>query len=117
MLLFVVARPEIEWIVMDEILAEYSEVPARPKFGLPASLLASWRRFLRSATTRIELPRVVPLLRDRKDARFLACALAGSADFLIKGDRDFESARRLVCTTIVSVPTFEKHVCAVWDAR
>lgn len=48
--------------------------------------------------------------RDRKDAKFLACALAAEADFLITGDSDFKEAQTLVNTTIISVSLFNKLV-------
>ena len=44
--------------------------------------------------------------RDRKDAKFLACALADKADFLITGDRDFTEVETLGNTEIVSVSCF-----------
>jgi uncharacterized protein len=40
-------------------------------------------------TQSIEVEVEVDFPRDRKDAKFLACVLAGNADFLIAGDRDF----------------------------
>ncbi|WP_425526009.1 putative toxin-antitoxin system toxin component, PIN family [Halotia branconii] len=54
--------------------------------------------------------------RDRKDAKFLACAMAGDADFLITGDSDFNQAQNLVNITIIfviSVFLFNKLVCDV----
>jgi predicted nucleic acid-binding protein len=44
--------------------------------------------------------------KDRKDAKFIACALAGNADFLITGDRDFTEVETLGNTQIVSVSGF-----------
>jgi uncharacterized protein len=44
--------------------------------------------------------------RDRKDGKFLACALTGNADFLIAGDRDFTDVETLGNTKIVSVSGF-----------
>ena len=48
------------------------------------------------------------MLRDRdpKDARFLACALAARADYLITGDKDFSSAQPLPHTTVITVRDF-----------
>ena len=43
----------------------------------------------------------VEFLRDRKDAKFIACAVAGKADFLITGDSDFVDAQKLIDTRIV----------------
>ena len=39
---------------------------------------------------------------------FLACALAAEADYLIIGDRDFNEARKMVNTIIMSVSQFKK---------
>jgi hypothetical protein len=41
--------------------------------------------------------------RDRKDAKFLACAIAAGADFFITGDADFNEAQTLLNTTIISL--------------
>ena len=52
--------------------------------------------------------------RDQKDALFLNCALAAEADYLITGDRDFEEARKLINTSIVSVSQFQSLVTKNW---
>ena len=49
--------------------------------------------------------------RDPKDAKFLACALAADADFLVTGDQDFTEARLIGRTEIVSVTHFDELVC------
>lgn len=41
-LLFVVSKPGIEWDASPEILAEYCEVLARPKFAIPQPVLSKW---------------------------------------------------------------------------
>jgi putative PIN family toxin of toxin-antitoxin system len=97
--------------VSDEILAEYREVLARPKFGLDAVTLASWLDLLVSATESIEAGPAMAFPRDPADAVFLSCAFACQADYLITGDRDFTVARRLGNTAIVSVSLFERVVC------
>jgi uncharacterized protein len=43
--------------------------------------------------------------------KFIACALAGRANFLITGDRDFTEAQALMDTTIISVSLFKRLVC------
>ncbi len=113
-ILFVAEHPEFEWVVSVEILREYMEVLARPKFALPRDLLRRWARLLETVTTRVEVLEPFEFPRDQKDAKFLACALSSGADFLITGDRDFEQAQRLLKTTMVSVAMFEKNVCRVW---
>lgn len=69
---------------------------------------------IESVTTRIEVPATVQFPRDRTGERFLACALAADADFLVTGDRDFEEALRLLTTTVLSVSMFERAVCRNW---
>lgn len=110
-LLFLIARPDFEWVASGEILAEYREVLHRPKFALPESVLNKWEERFRSAIAEwpVNIPAVFP--RDLKDAKFLACALATEADFLITGDRDFSEARKLGSTKIVSVSQFDKLLC------
>ena len=52
--LFVAEHPEFEWVVSVEILREYMEVLARPRFALPRDLLRRWARLLETVTTRVE---------------------------------------------------------------
>jgi putative PIN family toxin of toxin-antitoxin system len=110
---FVAARPDIEWIVSMEILKEYEEVLARPKFGLAEDVLRDWRELIESLTTTILVELEVDFPRDAKDAKFLACALASGADYLVTGDRDFTEAQKLVTTTILSASAFKRLICDV----
>ncbi|MGA9452280.1 MAG: putative toxin-antitoxin system toxin component, PIN family [Verrucomicrobiia bacterium] len=114
-LLFIVARPDFEWVASPEILAEYRAVLRRPKFALPNSVLSQWDERFDSAIAEwpVEIPVSFP--RDVRDAKFLACALAASADFLVTGDRDFTEARKLGRTKIVSVSQFNELVCRAFD--
>lgn len=108
---FVVARPDFEWVVSEAILDEYKTVLARSKFGLSASLLQQWYALLDTVTVMVDVPEPFSYLPDPTDAKFLACALAADAEWLITGDRDFSHARKLVSTTILSVAMFQKLVC------
>ena len=108
---FVVARPDFEWVVSEAILDEYKTVLARSKFGLPASLLQQWYALLDTATVVVDVPEPLSYPPDPTDAKFLACALAADAEWLITGDRDFSHARKLVSTTILFVAMFQKLVC------
>jgi putative PIN family toxin of toxin-antitoxin system len=110
-LLFILARPDFEWVASPEILAEYREVLHRPKFGLPDSILSQWEERFRSAIAEWPVEISVSFPRDVTDAKFLECALATEADFLITGDRDFTEARKLGRTKIISVSRFHKLVC------
>jgi uncharacterized protein len=110
-LLFILGRHDFEWVASPEILTEYREVLRRPKFGLPAAVLSQWEERLRLAIAEWPGPAPVSFRRDQKDARFIACALAADADFLVTGDRDFSEARQIGRTKIVSVRQFDELVC------
>jgi len=109
-LLFIIGQPDFEWVASPEILTEYREVLRRPKFALPDSLLSEWDERFRSAIAEWPVEISVPFPRDVKDAKFLACALAADADFLITGDLDFSEARKLGNTKIISVSQFDELV-------
>lgn len=110
-ILFIVGHNEMEWIVSPEILMEYREVLARPKFGLPAETLRAWLDMLNRYTITWTTDLKIDFPRDRKDAKFLSCAMAAGAEYLITGDRDFSGMQRVLSTTIISVSQFKKLVC------
>ncbi|MEA2173557.1 MAG: uncharacterized protein QOD00_1149 [Blastocatellia bacterium] len=114
-ILFVVEHPDFEWIVSASILDEYKEVLRREKFGLPEDLLRQWDEMFDVLTTIVEADSRLDFPRDRKDAKFLECALAIDAEYLITGDKDFSQAQKLVNTTIISVPMFKKLVSDIWS--
>jgi putative PIN family toxin of toxin-antitoxin system len=96
-------------MVSTEILREYKEVLSRPKFKLTQSIIEEWWFVLETVTRLVEVNNVVDFPRDRKDAKFLACALATDADFLLTGDRDFTEAKIIVGKTrIISVSLFKR---------
>jgi putative PIN family toxin of toxin-antitoxin system len=110
---FIVDNPDFEWIVSEEILTEYKEVLSRSKFKLTPEIRSEWFELLENLTTLISVNVEIDFPQDRKDAKFLACAIAAKADFLITGDSDFNSAQSLVKTAIISVSLFKKLVCDV----
>lgn len=109
-ILFVVSNPEIEWIVSTEILTEYQEVLSRPRLRLSEKQKQRWFDVLNSATTKVDVELEVDFPRDRKDAKFLACAVAANADFLISGDRDLTDVQTWGNTTIISVSLFKRLI-------
>ncbi|MEH2466656.1 putative toxin-antitoxin system toxin component, PIN family [Nostoc sp.] len=112
-ILFVVANSDFEWVVSAEILAEYKEVLKRPRLNLTEAQHQRWVYLIDSVTTLIDVDVEVDFPRDRKDAKFLACAIAAEADFLITGDIDFNEAQTLLNTTIISLSLFKRLVCDV----
>ena len=114
-ILFIVEQEEFEWIISPAVLEEYTEVLARKKFNLSPEILQKWREMFEHFTTMIEPDIEIDFPRDQKDAKLLECALAGEADYLITGDKDFTEARKLVQTTIISVSQFKQLIVDKWS--
>jgi putative PIN family toxin of toxin-antitoxin system len=114
-LLFIVDSPEFEWVASEEILTEYKEVLSRKKFRLAKELVKEWFELLDDSVITVPASPEIEFPRDRKDAKFIACALSADADWLITGDKDFSEAERMMNTTILSVAMFKKVVIEAWE--
>jgi len=110
-ILWIISQPIIEWIASDAILQEYQGVLQRKKFKLSDEIIEKWLRLLSKEITVIESEIKVDFPRDRKDAKFLECAIASGADILITGDKDFSEAQALIETRIMSVSQFNAVFC------
>ena len=106
---FIANNEEWDWIVQEAILDEYKDVLNRPKLKLADAVKQKYLSMVERVTTKIEVEEKVNFPRDRKDEKFLACAIDGDVDFLITGDRDFEEMQTLLPQTIiVSVAVFKE---------
>jgi putative PIN family toxin of toxin-antitoxin system len=106
--LWIAFHDDWDWLVSQEILDEYQEVLRREKFNLSAEVIEKWVYIVTNLTTLVNVNVPVEFPRDQKDAKFLACALAADADYLITGDADFNEAQKLTKTTIISVSMFKR---------
>jgi uncharacterized protein len=105
--LYVVDRPEIfDWVASPAILAEYKQVLSRSKFKAIDSVRAYWLNLIDETVKIIDVNISVDFPRDPKDAKFLECAIAANADYLITGDRDFDEVYDLQNTQVVSAVRF-----------
>jgi len=102
----IISNSDYEWIVSEEILAEYNEVLYRKKLKLSDTKRTEWLTLIRDSTKLIEVNLMVNFKRDPKDAKFIALAMVSEADFLITGDKDFSEMTELPKTVIVSVSLF-----------
>ena len=109
-IVWILQHEDWEWVVSDDIQDEYQEVLQRKKFGIPLDLIEKWINITANLTTLVDVDIAFAFPRDQKDAKFLACALASNADYLITGDADFNQALKLTQTTIVSVSMFKRLV-------
>jgi putative PIN family toxin of toxin-antitoxin system len=113
-ILFVANHPEFEWVASPEILQEYVAVLRRDKFHLSPSIIQRWIAMFQRFITVIEVQEVIVFPRDQEDAKFLTCAMAAQAHYLVTGDRDFEEAYKIGITTVLSVSLFHQFICEKW---
>jgi len=107
LILWLVEQTAVEWIATEAIVKEYIEVLQRKKFNLPAEIIEQWHYLLLDKIQLITTDVQVDFPRDRKDAKFLECALASKADVFVTGDKDFSEAQTLVATRIMTVAQFK----------
>lgn len=78
---------KLQLAVSEAILDEYAGVLSRPKFAIMPRQVARSLRLIR-ASARIVHPRnELAVTRDPADNRFLECAEAARADFLVTGNK------------------------------
>ena len=76
---------KLQLFVSQAILEEYEGVLRRPKFAIPPKLAAKSLRELRAAARIVEPQRPLSVTRHDEDNRFLECAEAARADYLVTG--------------------------------
>jgi putative PIN family toxin of toxin-antitoxin system len=107
---WIIHQPDYQWVVSEEILAEYQQVLNRRKFKLTDIQKEKWLNLIQNSTKLIDVSSEFDFPRDQKDAKFLACAISANADFLITGDRDFNEIKTLGNTIIISVSLFAELI-------
>jgi putative PIN family toxin of toxin-antitoxin system len=71
----------------DEMLTEYGEVLARPKFAFAPQTIPGLLAMLRSMGAEFRPDPAPGTSPDASDEPFIACALAAHADFLVTGNK------------------------------
>ena len=106
LIIWIINQPGYEWVISKEILAEYQDVLNRPKLKLTNAQKERWFSLIQSSAILIDVLIEIDFPRDQKDAKFIACAIAANADFLITGDRDFTEIQSIGNTLIISISLF-----------
>jgi putative PIN family toxin of toxin-antitoxin system len=73
--------------VSEPILVEYEAVLRRPKFRFPPERVAESLALIRQNCTLVEPATILAVSPDERDNRFLECAEAANANFLVTGNR------------------------------
>ena len=95
-------------IMSARIFDEYLRVLAYPKFKLtPAEIRGLIEEELLPFIETVQSPPLpIANLRDPDDSKFVACALAANVRWLVSGDNDLLSLKRVQSVEIVSVTAF-----------
>jgi len=98
-------------LTSEPILDEVARVLSRPRlvarYGLTRSRVGRLLRALRQFAVIVEgAPAMDEIVRDPVDRRFVECAVAGSADYLVTGDGDLLSLGEHGGVTIISPTAF-----------
>jgi putative PIN family toxin of toxin-antitoxin system len=84
------------------VLEEYSEVLARPKFAFAPDEITALIDLLQRQGDLLHPAPLSGLSRDPKDDKFMACALAAEADFVVTGNKKDFPEDQLGATQVVS---------------
>jgi putative PIN family toxin of toxin-antitoxin system len=78
---------KVRMYVSEPMLAEYERVLRYPRLKFQAGEVNRLLALLRESTILVEPTRTVAACRDEADNRFLECAEAAGADFLVTGNK------------------------------
>lgn len=96
----------VRLVLSRAILDEYTDVLRRPKFDLDPAAVEAFVRDLRKAATSVRLSCRVARTPDAPDNRFLECAAAASAEYLVTGNKKHFPFPEFEGTKIVSPAEF-----------
>ncbi len=103
-------------LLSEPILTEIEDVLSRPevlrKLRMTPIEAGALIELVRRRSTRVTPGVAMTRSRDPDDNKFLDCAVAGSADYIVSGDADLLSLREVQGIPIVDAPTFW-HALAV----
>jgi len=77
--------------ISDAIMNEIERTLRKPKFGWGEDRVASFAAYIKKIGKKVAVSpkhRITGLCRDPDDDKYIECALAADADYIISGDRD-----------------------------
>jgi putative PIN family toxin of toxin-antitoxin system len=78
---------KLQLVATEAILAEYADVLSRAKFSIGAKHVASSMRLIRGAARMVRPQHDLNVTSHSADNRFLECAEAARADYLVTGNK------------------------------
>lgn len=102
-------RDKIVLLTSEAILSEYARV--LQEYGLKRNrtdLTEAWLHFIVQYSHLIHTHRKVHVCRDADDDMYLDCAVEGSAEYIVSGDKDLLTLQNFMGVKIVSPMNFTK---------
>lgn len=97
-----------------DIFDEYFEVIARPKFRQEEKDIREFAELLTQRGVAVEPQIQLGVIKeDPKDNKFLECAIAGEANFIVSGDRHLLSLKQYKGIKIIKLSAFIQEIKAV----
>ncbi len=78
---------KLQLYVSPDVLAEYEEVLRRPRFRIDSKKVTQSLRLIKKRATSVTPTLTLSVSPDTADNRFLECAEAANADYLVTGNR------------------------------
>jgi uncharacterized protein len=78
---------KLQLYVSPDVLAEYEEVLRRPRFRIESKKVTQSLRLIKKRATSVTPTLTLSVSPDPDDNRFLECAEAANADYLVTGNR------------------------------
>ena len=100
------AKNKIDILITKKILNEYLRV--LHKIDKAGNTAKKWGAFVIEHSTIIDDKEIVSLCRDPDDNKFLNCAIAGKANYIVSGDKDLLSLKKIGSIRIVNTSKFLK---------
>jgi putative PIN family toxin of toxin-antitoxin system len=91
---------------LDEILRVLADAEVVRKLRVTDEILVSTAILLTAKAKFVNVTRKITVCRDPHDDKFLECAVAGKADYVVSADEDLLSLRIFEGIPIVNLPTF-----------
>src|SRR5579863_3641708 len=77
---------KVQWVASEPILAEYAEVPKRPRLDIDSAKAADAMEKIRASISRVVPSVRIHATNDPDDNMFLECAEAGDVDYIVTGN-------------------------------
>jgi putative PIN family toxin of toxin-antitoxin system len=100
------AKNKIDLLITKKILNEYLRV--LHKIDKDGNIAKKWGAFIIEHSIIINDKELIQLCRDPDDNKFLNCAITGKADYIVSGDKDLLSLKKIGSIRIVNTSKFLK---------